>query len=80
MTPAPIVVEIHRTNFNHSVRKEIRHEGRHLPECVLKIWRTFVNKLDNFPVNGTIWIMFLNDCMWAVFCISEESENSREFW
>ena len=39
-----------------------------------------VHSSDNFPENETIWSVFLNGCMWPVFYLqdnSDESSNSR---
>ena len=45
----------------------------------ITVWETFFQNWDNFLLGEAIWSMFMNDCMWAVFYLSEEGENFKRF-
>ena len=42
----------------------------HMRNMCSLFW-TDINKLEQFLVNEAIWSMFMNDCMWAAFYLSE---------
>ena len=48
----------------------------HIIQNVFSNFEKDIDKLDTFPVHEAIWSVFMNGCMRAAFCLSEDNEKA----